>query len=44
MESDKNIDSYPVAPILPLVIVLANPVNVTVLQVLPVRALVFYCD
>ena len=30
MENDKNIDSYPVAPILPLVVVLANPVNVTV--------------
>ena len=44
VENDKNIDSYPVAPILPLVVVLANPANVTVLQVLLVRALVCYCD
>ena len=30
VENDKNVDSYPVTPILPLVVVLANPVNVTV--------------
>ena len=29
MEVDKNLDSYPVTPILPLVVVLANPVDVT---------------
>ncbi len=29
VEVDKDRDSYPVTPILPLVVVLANPVNVT---------------
>ena len=32
VEVDKNLDSYPFAPILPLVVVLANPVNVTALK------------
>ena len=32
VEVDKNLDSYPFTPILPLVVVLANPVNVTALK------------
>ena len=43
-EVDKNLDSYPFTPILPLVVVLANPVNVTALTKLLSQALVCYCD
>ena len=44
VEVDKNLDSYPFTPILPLVVVLANPVNVTALTKLLSQALVCYCD
>ena len=43
-EVDKNLDSYPFNPILPLVVVLANPVDRHSSQVLLFQALVCYCD